>query len=112
MQGTDSTRGAPLSGRAHIAQSIRDILTTPIGTRVARRSYGSRLHSLIDEAITKDLALDFYAAAADAIHRWEPRVRVDLVKMIDAQPGRAVIDVQVTELDSGEPIRIPEIVIE
>ena len=36
---------------AHLVQSIGDILTTPLGSRVLRRSYGSELPDLIDQPI-------------------------------------------------------------
>lgn len=51
MNGMDATTGKPLSGDAHLAQSVADILTTPIGSRVMRRSYGSLIPSLIDAPI-------------------------------------------------------------
>lgn len=31
--------GAPLSGVAHLQQSIKDILTTPLGSRRMRQEY-------------------------------------------------------------------------
>jgi phage baseplate assembly protein W len=48
MIGLDASTGKQLSGMAHLRQSVRDILTTPIGTRVMRRDYGSRLYRLVD----------------------------------------------------------------
>lgn len=39
MNGISATTGRPLSGIDHLRQSIRDILTTPIGSRVMRRLY-------------------------------------------------------------------------
>ena len=41
--------GAALGLVEHIAQSITDILTTRIGTRVMRREYGSLLPELVDQ---------------------------------------------------------------
>jgi phage baseplate assembly protein W len=43
MIGLNAANGQALSGLDHLRQSIRDILTTRIGTRVMRRDYGSRL---------------------------------------------------------------------
>ena len=41
--------GLSLSSEAdQIRQSIQDILTTPIGSRIMRRNYGSLLPQLID----------------------------------------------------------------
>jgi|GEM_PF-4022428 len=39
----DRFTGAPIGERADIVQAVADILTTPIGTRVERRAYGSML---------------------------------------------------------------------
>ena len=47
MTGMDRETGKSLSGIEHLRQSIRDILTTPIGSRVMRRDYGSRLFELL-----------------------------------------------------------------
>ena len=48
MNGINAHTGQALSGIDHLRQSIRDILTTRIGTRVMRRDYGSRLPTLVD----------------------------------------------------------------
>jgi len=37
MTGIDASTGKALGGIAHVRQSVRDILTTPLGTRVMRR---------------------------------------------------------------------------
>ena len=47
MIGMARTSGAILTGDAHLAQSVADILTTPIGSRVMRREYGSLLFELV-----------------------------------------------------------------
>lgn len=76
MIGMDRTTGAVLSGVAHLAQSIGDILTTPIGSRVMRRDYGSALFELFDQPMNALGKLRAIAATADAIRRWEPRIRL------------------------------------
>ena len=43
--------GAAISTVEHIGQSIRDILTTRLGTRVMRREYGSLLPELVDHVL-------------------------------------------------------------
>lgn len=48
MNGVNSRTGKRLSGVAHLRQSVRDILTTPVGSRVLIRDYGSELFSLLD----------------------------------------------------------------
>jgi hypothetical protein len=48
MKERDKETRKALEGIDHLKQSIIDILTTPIGSRVMRRDYGSRLFELVD----------------------------------------------------------------
>ncbi|MEE2577407.1 phage baseplate protein, partial [Pseudomonas aeruginosa] len=43
MIGMDRRSGLPLSGLAHLKQSVEDNLTTPLGSRRMRPEYGSKL---------------------------------------------------------------------
>lgn len=81
MAGMSRTTGDALGGFDHLKQSIEDILTTPIGTRVHRRDYGSRLPRLVDRPINKSLVSDLVAATAEALDRWEPRLKLEQVKI-------------------------------
>ncbi len=79
MTGMHGGTGKRLDGLAHLKQSITDILTTPVGSRVMRREYGSRLFELIDAPVTPATLIDLYAATAEALARWEPRFRLTQV---------------------------------
>ncbi|WP_172945033.1 GPW/gp25 family protein, partial [Escherichia coli] len=48
MIGIDSATGRYLHGNEHLRQSVTDILSTLVGSRVLLREYGSRLFSLLD----------------------------------------------------------------
>lgn len=106
MMGMDARTGQALSGDAHLAQSIADILTTPIGTRLMRRSYGSRLPDLIDAPANAATRVQLYAATATALLRWEPRLTVKRVTLsvVDAMTGRWVLDLIGTRSETGEPV--------
>ena len=52
------------------------ILTTPIGSRVMRREFGSNLPRLIGEPLNPSTLTAIYAATNEAIATWEPRVEV------------------------------------
>jgi len=71
----------------HIWQSIRDILTTPIGSRIMLPEYGSELFSLLDSPMSASWKLRVYAATAEAIDRWEPRVKLRKVTVLEVGPG-------------------------
>ena len=106
MKGTSASTGKPLSGIDHLRQSIRDILTTPIGSRVMRREYGSRLYQLIDAPINRSVLLEIYAATAEALNRWEPRFRLQKVVAASAAPGEIVLDMTGVYLPDGKMITL------
>lgn len=96
MIGMDRNTGKPCASELHLAQSIGDILTTPIGTRLERRDYGSMLFELLDQPLNGATRLLAYAATAFAIRRWEPRLRVQKVSLApdQSQPGQTVITIE------------------
>ena len=91
LTGMDRNTGKVLSDVDHIAQSIGDILPTPIGTRAMRRGYGSLQFELSDAPLHRATALLEIAAAAMAIARWEPRIDVTQISLSgDFASGQAV----------------------
>ncbi len=100
MLGMDRLSGAPLDGDAHLAQSIGDILSTPIGSRVMRRDYGSMLFELIDRPLNAATRLQLFAATAIALARWEPRLRLTRVGLSRAgADGHVAIDIEGQRVD-------------
>lgn len=65
--GLNGETGGILTGFDHVRQSIRCILTTPIGSRVMRRDFGSELFELIDRPLTDQVILAIYAAVVMAL---------------------------------------------
>lgn len=88
MIGASRHDGRMIGEDAHLAQSIADILTTPLGTRVMRRDYGSALFDLIDAPMNAETVVDVFAATAEALDRWEPRLRLRRVQIVAAGAGR------------------------
>lgn len=111
MNGINSTNGKRLSGIDHLHQSIRDILTTPIGSRVMRRDYGSRLFDLIDAPLNRSTLTDLYAAIAEALARWEPRFQLTKVKAIAASQGSVQLSLVGLYKPDGKVITIDGIII-
>lgn len=107
MNGTNASTGKRLSGVDHIKQSIRDILTTRIGTRVMRRDYGSRLPELVDNPTGEFLKVELFAATAEALVKWEPRFRLDRVYLQSAsEAGKIVLALEGRILLNDEPVRL------
>ncbi len=77
----------------HVRQSIGDILTTPVGSRVMRREYGSVIPELIDQPLNQATLLRLYAATAAAVMRWEPRFQISRITMAFNAPAGATVEV-------------------
>lgn len=75
-QGMDRHTGRLLDPHEHLRQSVRDILLTPIGSRLMRREYGSLLPFLVDAPATAMTRLRLMSAIATAIIKYEPRVSI------------------------------------
>lgn len=100
MIGTDSRTGRKLEGEAHLRQSIADILTTPVGTRVMRRDYGSLLPELIDQPFNGATRMRMYGATATALMRWEPRIRLTRVDLsLGNTPGEFLLELTYQRTD-------------
>lgn len=104
MIGMNAENGSPLSSIDHLRQSIRNILTTRIGTRVMRRNYGSQLPALIDRPMTPRLAMDLYSATAEALSSWEPRFKLIRVRIIRAEVGKVTLDLEGIYLPDGQTL--------
>lgn len=113
--GLNITAGHSVSGLDHLRQSVRDILMTPIGSRVMRRGYGSNLLDLIDQNHTPLTLAQIYAASVDALIKWEPRIRVTRVQADalpdDLEDGRISLTVDGIYLPEGREIRLDGMVL-
>lgn len=83
--------GRRIEGMEHLRQSVADILSTPIGSRVMRRDYGSLVPALLDQPDNNATQARLRAAVASALMRWEPRIRLTriAIERDPATPGRA-----------------------
>lgn len=91
MIGMDRRTGKPLSGLAHLRQSIEDILTTPIGSRRMRPEYGSSLRRYVDLPVNEGWKSAVQAEVARALGRWEPRLRLERVKVVSVVGGQITL---------------------
>ena len=71
------------SEQSELEQAIIIILSTPIGARVMRPTFGSRLHELLFEPNNIQTAAQARRYVEEALGMWEPRIRV---KNVDVSP--------------------------
>ena len=99
--------GGAISELSLISQSISDILTTRIGTRVMRREYGSLIPELVDHPFNDATRLRVYAAVVMALMRWEPRISLSSVQFIGANlQGQSVLEFEGSLVDTNEALSL------
>lgn len=99
--------GSSIERLAHISQSLGDIFSTPIGSRLMRREYGSHLPDLIDAPHNSHTRMLAIAAIAAAVMRWEPRVRISRAQIsYGEQWHHGVAEIEGTLVDTNEPFSL------
>ena len=111
MQGMNRNTGQSLSGIDHLRQSIIDILTTPVGSRVMRRDYGSRLYELVDAPMNRATLVDIYAATAEALLQWEPRLALKRVYVSEITVGKVILFLEADYLPTGKTMTLENIIV-
>lgn len=112
INGMNRCNGKMLKGVDHLRQSITDILTTPKGSRVMRRDYGSDLFQWIDAPVNSSTMIHIYAATADALQKWEPRFRLDQVKLNEINAdGKIILTLTGTYLPDGSEVKMENLIL-
>ena len=111
LRGMSATTGKALDGKDHLMQSIRDILTTPIGARVMRRDYGSRVPELMDRPTEPGLTMEIYAAVTEALETWETRFRLRRIQVETAEAGRLELNLSGEYRPDGTAITLEGIIV-
>lgn len=91
---TDMSRndGQAIAHTEHLCQSVRDILLTPQGNRIARWEYGSLLYALIDQPQNPALRLQIMSAVYVALSCCEPRLTLDSITINGNFDGSMVVE--------------------
>ena len=84
------------TGEDEINQSIRIILQTPVGSRVMRPEFGSRLHELVFAPISAATFATARHYVEQSLGYWEPRINVNGV---DVRPHAQHPEVLIIAID-------------
>ncbi|QXB23299.1 GPW/gp25 family protein [Lelliottia amnigena] len=103
--GMSQSNGKAITDMDHLRQSVRDILLTPQGSRIARREYGSLLSVLIDQPQNPALRLQIMSAVYMALSRWEPRLTLDSITISSNFDGSMVVDLT-GQRNNGAPVSL------
>ncbi len=102
MTGMNRNTGFGSNGDDHLTQSIGDILSTPLGSRVMRRDYGSMLPELIDHPQNSTTRQLMIASTATALRRWEPRITLQKANVEFQNNGSCAINIEATRTDLND----------
>ncbi|MCM7718168.1 GPW/gp25 family protein [Enterobacter hormaechei] len=103
--GMSQGNGKAITDTDHLRKSVRDILLTPQGSRIARREYGSLLSELIDQPQNPALRLQVMSAVYVALSRWEPRLTLDSITINSSFDGSMVVELT-GQRDNGAPVSL------
>ncbi|EAB6027675.1 baseplate assembly protein [Salmonella enterica subsp. enterica] len=103
--GMSQSNGKAITDTDHLRQSVRDILLTPQGSRIARREYGSLLSTLIDRPQNRALRLQIMSAVYVALSRWEPRLTLDSITISSNFDGSMVVELT-GQRNNGAPVSL------
>ena len=112
MQGMNENTGAVLGGEEHLRQSIKRIITTPIGTHPLRREYGSIVPYLIDKPMTEETALQINTAIIEALYTWEPRIQSVESQLDTENLGNGQLSFTLKAVYQGEEVTLGGITIQ
>ena len=83
------------AGETEIEQAIFIILKTPLGQRVLRPHFGSRLNELVFAPNTTQTHARVKRYVEDALAMWEPRIRVDQVRTWPDKDDPSLLIIQI-----------------
>ncbi|WP_372941428.1 GPW/gp25 family protein [Shewanella sp.] len=101
--------GRQITDAEHINQSVTDIITTPVGTRVMRRNYGSFVPRLIDSPQNNVTRMRLISSTIIALTEFEPRIRVRKVEIYVDDAGKTLMNIDADRADSGEMLTLKNI---
>lgn len=104
MIGMDRHTGQPISGIEHLRQCIPDILGTPLGSRRHRMDYGSKMRRFIDLPVSEGWKSAVQAEVARALGRWEPRLKLDQVRVMSVMGGQ--INLKIAGVYLGDSVTL------
>lgn len=106
LTGMNRHTGKPLTGLAHVRQSVADILSTVPSSRRMRPAYGSQLPRMVDMPGHPGWVAAVQAEAARVLARWEPRIALKRVRLVSLLDGRYGFIVECSYLGEARVLEI------
>jgi phage baseplate assembly protein W len=84
-----------LSDEADIKSSISLIISTRVGERVMRESFGSNMDSMVFEGLTTGNRALMESKVENALNAFEPRISLDRVEAEQPNPGLGLVNIHI-----------------
>jgi hypothetical protein len=81
-KGISSTTGRPLTGAAHLEQSLVKIIMTIPTERVMRLDFGLDPTRRLGRNISPRLVVTLYRDLVVTVHKWEPEYRISTMMLV------------------------------
>lgn len=98
--------GKAIGEHEALTQRIVRILSTPLGSRVFNRTFGSNLFLLVDRPVNDAFFMDAYAATSDALNRCELLFRLKQTTLTQVGDAEFDIFMEGDSLIDGQAIQI------
>ncbi|MCF9034713.1 GPW/gp25 family protein [Acinetobacter nectaris] len=89
-----------------IRQSIQEILSTPIGSRIMRRQFGSDIPNLIDQPLNQVLVLRVYSAIYTPLILWEQRISIENISINQIAAGSLDVDLEAVHIATNQTLNL------
>ena len=66
---------------------------------------------LVDKPMTENFSAELYAATAESLDKWEPRLKLERVKIDKTAEGKVSLTLQGTYLPKSKAIRLDGIIV-
>lgn len=102
----DRNTGLSISENEHIIQSLLDIATTAIGTRVMRREYGTILVPKVDAPMNAEYRMLLMSSLTMAFSQYEPRIEIRRINLKIKNPGHPKVEIEAVKKRTGEVLTV------
>jgi phage baseplate assembly protein W len=95
----------PASLAESVRQQLRVLLSVRLGEQLLHPAYGAGLTDFLGESDTLTTRQRLHDRVRDAIGRWEPRIELDRIDVVDDpdQPGILRVEIAYSLRRTGDP---------
>lgn len=106
MTGCDRLTGKSIEGLEYLKQRIENVLSTPIGSVLMKRDFGSNLYLYVDAPVDRDFRAKIYREVAVALNQWVPDFELSKIELDAVNISQGKIILNISGIYKGEEIQL------